>query len=187
MDIKALYEIYKKSSGVSTDTRSTESNNLFFALKGSNFNGNVYAKQALTQGALHAIIDDESFAQPNTILVDDVLKTLQDLSSYHRQQFNIPVIGITGTNGKTTTKELIANVLKEKYVTHFTKGNLNNHIGVPVTLLEMSTDTEIVIIEMGANHVHEIEFLCKIVEPNFGIITNIGEAHVEGFGSLDNI
>ncbi len=188
MKIKDLYEIYKSHSVISTDTRTIENGCLFFALKGENFNGNKYAKDALKKGAAYVIIDEEEFKESNNyILVDDVLQTLQDLANYHRKQFNIPFIGITGTNGKTTTKEFINAVLSKKLKTAYTKGNLNNHIGVPLTLLSIPHDCEIAIIEMGANHVGEIDFLCKIAEPNFGIITNIGTAHIEGFGSVENI
>ena len=166
MKIKDLYEIYKSHSVISTDTRTIENGCLFFALKGENFNGNKYAKDALKKGAAYVIIDEEKFKKSdNYILVDDVLQTLQDLANYHRKQLSIPFIGITGTNGKTTTKEFINAVLDKKYKTAYTKGNLNNHIGVPLTLLSIPNDCEIAIIEMGANHVGEIDFLCKITEP----------------------
>lgn len=187
MEISEIYQIYKKSSGVCTDTRKIVQHNLFFALKGPNFNANQLAKEAHEKGALAVIIDDEEYLEPNCILVDNVLETLQKLAIYHRKKFNIPVIGITGSNGKTTTKELISEVLKTSFKIHFTKGNLNNHIGVPLTLLEMPTDTEIAVIEMGANHIGDIEELCAIADPNFGLITNIGKAHLEGFGSFEGV
>ncbi len=188
MKIEALYEIFKSHSVISTDTRKISKGCLFFALKGENFNGNKFAKQAIDEGASYAIIDEHEFkTSDHYILVDDVLTILQKLANYHRKQFNIPFIGITGTNGKTTTKEFINAVLSKKYKTSFTQGNLNNHIGVPLTLLSIPSDCEMAIIEMGANHIGEIEFLCKIAEPNYGIITNIGTAHIEGFGSVENI
>jgi len=188
MKIEDLYEIFKSHPVISTDTRKIKNGCLFFALKGEKFNGNKFAENALKEGASYIIIDDKEYKLSNNyILVNNVLKTLQQLANYHRKQLNIPFIGITGTNGKTTTKEFINAVLSQKYKTAFTQGNLNNHIGVPLTLLSIPTDCEIAIIEMGANHIKEIDFLCKIVEPNFGIITNIGTAHIEGFGSLDNI
>ena len=188
MMIQDLYEIYKSHNVISTDTRTIKNGCIFFALKGDNFNGNKYAKDALKKGASYVIIDEiEYYTSDNHILVDDVLQTLQNLANYHRKQLDIPFIGITGTNGKTTTKEFINSVLCKKYKTAYTKGNLNNHIGVPLTLLSIPNDCEIAIIEMGANHVGEINFLCKIAEPNFGIITNIGTAHIEGFGNVKNI
>ncbi len=173
---------------VCTDTRKIESDCLFFALKGANFDGNQFALQAIAQGAAYAIIDDETIQQnEQLIVVADVLTTLQKLANYHRKQFEIPIIGITGTNGKTTTKELISTVLTSHYPTHFTKGNFNNHIGVPLTLLAMPANTEVAIIEMGANHVGEIDLLCQIAEPTHGLITNVGEAHLEGFGSFEGV
>ena len=188
MKNEVLYEIFKTHPTITTDTRKVSNNSLFFALKGDNFNGNKFAKDALNKGASYAIIDEEEFKTSNQfILVDNVLETLQELANFHRKQFNIPFIGITGTNGKTTTKEFINAILSKKYKTTFTKGNLNNHIGVPLTLLSIPTDCEIAIIEMGANHIGEIDFLCKIAEPNYGIITNIGTAHIEGFGSVEGI
>ncbi len=188
MKIETLYNIFKSNSTISTDTRKVSENCLFFALKGDNFNGNKFAKDALDKGASYAIIDEVAFKTSDQfILVDNVLETLQELANYHRKQFNIPFIGITGTNGKTTTKEFINAVLSKKYKTTFTQGNLNNHIGVPLTLLSIPTDCDIAIIEMGANHIGEIDFLCKIAEPNYGIITNIGTAHIEGFGSVEGI
>lgn len=188
MTITALYKIFLAFPKVCTDTRKIESNCLFFALKGDNFDGNQFALQAIKQGAAYAVIDDKNIA-PNEqlILVDDVLQTLQQLAHHHRQQFEIPVIAITGSNGKTTTKELISTVLESHYPTHFTKGNFNNHIGVPLTLLAMPANTEVAIIEMGANHVGEIGFLCEIAAPTHGLITNIGAAHLEGFGGIEGV
>ena len=188
MDLQALYKIFLNHRVVSTDSRKIEENCLFFALKGANFDGNRFAHQALEQGAAYAIIDDASIAKNKRfILVEDVLTTLQRLANYHRRQFKIPVIGITGTNGKTTTKELASVVLSSHYRTHFTKGNFNNHIGVPLTLLSMPDDTEVAIVEMGANHIGEIDFLCQIAAPSHGLITNVGEAHLEGFGSFEGV
>ncbi len=188
MTIQELYGIYKSHTIISTDTRTIKNGCLFFALKGDNFNGNKFASNALEKGAAYSIIDEKEFKTSDKhILVNNVLETLQQLANYHRKQFNIPFIGITGTNGKTTTKEFINAVLSKKYKTTFTQGNLNNHIGVPLTLLSIPNDCEIAIIEMGANHMGEIEFLSKIVEPTFGLITNIGTAHIEGFGSVKNI
>jgi len=188
MRIEEIYKLFVKSTGISTDTRVIKKGSLFFALKGDNFNGNSFAKEAINQGATYAIIDDDSVEiSDNIILVEDVLRTLQNLATYHRNQFDIPVIGITGSNGKTTTKELIAAVLSTTYNVHFTQGNFNNHLGVPLTLLAMPVDTEIAVIEMGANHIGEIAELCKIANPNYGIITNIGKAHLEGFGSVEGV
>lgn len=188
MSIEELYQIYQQHPSVSTDSRKITDACLFFALKGDNFNGNQYAKQAIEQGASYAIIDESSYAEGHRyIVVEDVLTTLQQLAHYHRRQFEIPVIAITGTNGKTTTKELISAVMASHYPTHFTKGNFNNHIGVPLTLLAMPEQTEVAIIEMGANHIGEIDFLCKIAAPTHGIITNVGKAHLEGFGSVEGV
>jgi len=161
---------------------------MYFALKGENFNGNKFAEEALNTGALFAIVDEVEYQTSNkTILVKDVLQTLQSLATHHRNELDIPIIALTGSNGKTTTKELIREVLNQKYNVSATKGNLNNHIGVPLTLLSMTPETEIGIVEMGANHLKEIEFLCDITQPNFGYITNFGKAHLEGFGSLEGI
>ena len=188
MNISSLHKIFLSSNGVNTDSRTIKKGEIYFALKGENFDGNEYAEKALDSGAKYSIIDKPSYKKSNNyILVDNVLKTLQGLASYHRSKFNIPVIGITGTNGKTTTKELIYTVLSKKYKTNATIGNLNNHIGVPLTLLKINSNTEIAIVEMGANHLGEIDFLCNIAKPNFGIITNIGKAHLEGFGSFEGI
>lgn len=188
MDIAQIYQLFLKSSGVCTDTRSIKGNNLFFALKGDHFNGNTYVNQAIEKGAAYTILDEEEYSTSEKhILVKNVLNTLQQLAAYHRKQLGIPIIALTGSNGKTTTKELINCVLSTSYNTVATKGNLNNHIGVPLTLLSMNKDTEIGIIEMGANHIKEIEFLCNIATPDYGYITNIGKAHLEGFGSLKGV
>ncbi|MEZ4841388.1 MAG: UDP-N-acetylmuramoyl-tripeptide--D-alanyl-D-alanine ligase [Flavobacteriaceae bacterium] len=188
MDMKELYKLYTQSYQVSTDTRKITDGCIFFALKGDNFNGNQFAEEALKKGASYAVIDDASFQKDDkTILVEDVLNTLQQLASYHRKQLRIPIISLTGSNGKTTTKELINAVLSKKYKTKATVGNLNNHIGVPLTLLSMTPNTELGIVEMGANHLKEIEFLCSIAQPDYGYITNFGKAHLEGFGSLEGV
>ena len=188
MDIKELHKIFLKSSGVTTDSRQIELNSIFFALKGDNFDGNKYAKSAIDKGASFAVVDNQAYClNEKYILVDDVLSCLQELSKYHRKQLNCPVLGITGTNGKTTTKELITAVIEKKFRTVATKGNFNNHIGVPLTLLRAKLDTEFLIVEMGANHIHEIEFLCGLAQIDFGIITNIGKAHLEGFGSVEGV
>jgi len=183
-----LYEKYQNSSCVCTDSRNLTPNCLFVCLKGANFDGNKFAAEVLEQGAAYVITENRDLQDnPRAVVVDDALKTLQQLANYHRQQLKMPVIGITGTNGKTTTKELINAVLSSTYKTACTKGNLNNHIGVPLTLLSIKPTDEIAIVEMGANHVGEIDDLCKIAEPTFGLITNIGVAHIEGFGSKENI
>lgn len=186
--ITSLYSIFLKCKNVSTDTRKIEKNSIFFALKGENFNANKFAQEALTKGASYAVIDEEKYQISNQmILVNDVLETLQKLATYHRKQLNIPVICLTGSNGKTTTKELINVVLQQKFNTTATIGNLNNHIGVPLTLLSFTNNTEFGIVELGANHPKEIAFLSKIAQPNYGYITNFGKAHLEGFGSLDGV
>ena len=173
---------------VDTDTRNIRKNTLFFALKGDNFNGNKFAVKALELGANYAIVDEKpEIHNTKIILVKNVLKTLQNLANYHRKQLNIKIIGLTGSNGKTTTKELIKVVLSKKYNTEATKGNLNNHIGVPLTLLSFTPKTQIGIVEMGANHQKEIEFLASICEPDFGYITNFGKAHLEGFGGVEGV
>jgi UDP-N-acetylmuramoyl-tripeptide--D-alanyl-D-alanine ligase len=184
MDISELYQIFLRSSGITTDTRQIGQNQLFFALKGASYNGNTFAGQALDAGAAYAIIDEENYeVNERTILVKHVLQSLQELALHHRRSVNPKaVIAITGSNGKTTTKELVHAVLATTYKTHYTKGNLNNHIGVPLTLLQMPADTEIAVIEMGANHQQEIESYCTFTEPTHGIITNCGKAHLEGFG-----
>ncbi|WP_298422114.1 UDP-N-acetylmuramoyl-tripeptide--D-alanyl-D-alanine ligase [uncultured Kordia sp.] len=186
--IAELYTIFKKHPVVCTDSRNITLNCIFFALKGENFNGNKYAVEALKKGASYAIVDEEAYAtSKKTILVENVLETLQKLANYHRHQLNIPIISLTGSNGKTTTKELINIVLAKKFNTTATKGNLNNHIGVPLTLLSMNSSTEIGIVEMGANHQKEIAFLSNIAEPDYGYITNFGKAHLEGFGSIEGV
>ena len=188
MDINTIYDFFKKSTGICTDTRKIEKGNLFFALKGPNYNANKLADEAIEKGAIAAVIDDKSFHKNEKhLLVDDALITLQQLANHHRNQFTIPFIGITGSNGKTSTKELIVRVLETKYNVHYTLGNLNNHIGVPLTLLAMKNDVEIAIIEMGASKPGDIKELCDIADPDFGIITNIGKAHLEGMGSLEGV
>ncbi|WBL26139.1 UDP-N-acetylmuramoyl-tripeptide--D-alanyl-D-alanine ligase [Zunongwangia sp. HGR-M22] len=189
MNIAKIHRRFLTSSGVSTDTRNIKPNSLFFALKGANFNGNQFAEEALSKGAEVAIVDEEIYAkeQENYILVDDCLKALQELATFHRQFLGIPIIAITGSNGKTTTKELLNAVLSKKYHTVATSGNLNNHIGVPLTLLKMDQTTEVGIVEMGANHQGEIEFLTELTLPDYGYITNFGKAHLEGFGSIEGV
>ncbi|KOY50643.1 UDP-N-acetylmuramoyl-tripeptide--D-alanyl-D-alanine ligase [Polaribacter dokdonensis] len=188
MEIEKLYALYAEHFLVDTDTRNIRKNTMFFALKGDNFNGNTYAEEALKLGANYAIVDEFVYqTKANIILVDNVLKTLQQLANYHRKQLKAKIIGLTGSNGKTTTKELIYAVLSQKYKTSATKGNLNNHIGVPLTLLSMPLETEMGIVEMGANHQKEIEFLSSICEPDYGYITNFGKAHLEGFGGIEGV
>jgi UDP-N-acetylmuramoyl-tripeptide--D-alanyl-D-alanine ligase len=188
MNITNLHQLFLECSGVSTDTRKILPDCLFFALKGDNFDGNMFAKEALKKGAKYAIVDDdEHTVEENCILVDDVLSTLQELAQFHRKHLKIPIIALTGSNGKTTTKELINAVLSRRFKTVATKGNLNNHIGVPLTLLSMDQETEIGIVEMGANHLKEIEFLASITQPDYGYITNFGKAHLEGFGSEEGV
>jgi len=189
MSIQDLHELFMKSSGVVTDSRKIKNNCIFFSLQGSNFNGNQFAKSAIENGAMYAVIDEEKYFEnkENYILVDNSLATLQQLANFHRKKVKTKIIGITGSNGKTTTKELINSVLKTHFKTYCTKGNLNNHIGVPLSLLEISDNTEFAVIEMGANHIGEIELLSKIAEPNYGYITNFGKAHLEGFGSEEGV
>jgi UDP-N-acetylmuramoyl-tripeptide--D-alanyl-D-alanine ligase len=188
MEINELYKIYLTHPIICTDTRKIIKNSIYFALKGDNFNGNLFAMQAIEQGCAFAIVDEETTGKSNFIIkVDNVLETLQALANHHRKNLSIPIIAITGSNGKTTNKELIHAVLSKKYKTLATKGNLNNHIGVPLTLLNIDKECEIAIVEMGANHQKEIELLCKIAEPDFGLITNIGKAHLEGFGGLEGV
>lgn len=188
MQIEELYRLYLRFPSVQTDTRKLKKGDLFFALKGPNFNGNKFAHQALEAGAAYAIVDEQSAATGDQMLLtDDALTTLQALAGYHRQQFSIPFIGITGSNGKTTTKELIHNVLSTTYKTYTTQGNLNNHIGIPLTILGIKPDAEIAVIEMGANHPKEIQGYCEYARPTHGIITNCGKAHLEGFGSLEGV
>ena len=188
MTIAEIYNLFIHSTGVTTDTRKITKKSIYFALKGENFNGNKFSIDALEKGASYAIIDEVQYQiNERAILVKDVLSTLQQLAQYHRQQLGIPIISLTGSNGKTTTKELINAVLSEKYKTVATIGNLNNHIGVPLTLLSMDTSTEIGIVEMGANHLKEIELLSSIAQPNYGYITNFGKAHLEGFGGFEGV
>ncbi|MGA2407830.1 MAG: UDP-N-acetylmuramoyl-tripeptide--D-alanyl-D-alanine ligase [Bacteroidales bacterium] len=187
MKTEQLYNLFKESTGVTTDSREVGKDQIFFALWGDNYNGNKFASEALTKGASWAVIDDPLFETEKTILVDDCLFELQALAAFYRKEMKVPVIAITGSNGKTTTKELLAAILLKKFKVHFTKGNLNNHIGVPLTILSAPADTEMMIIEMGANHISEIRTLCLIAKPDYGIITNIGTAHIEGFGSVDGV
>lgn len=189
MEISQLYEIFKQYPLVVTDTRNIIPNSIFFALKGAKFNGNEYARQAIDKGCSYAIVDEKEYADEssNILLVDNALKALQDLANFHRSKFKIPVIGITGTNGKTTSKELITAVLSEEFNVLSTIGNYNNHIGVPLTLLRMTKQHEVAVIEMGASHVGEIRELAEIADPNYGLITNVGHAHIEGFGSFENV
>jgi UDP-N-acetylmuramoyl-tripeptide--D-alanyl-D-alanine ligase len=188
MQMENLYSIYKQCPSVQTDTRKLKPGDIFFALKGGNFNGNRFAKQAIDDGAAYAVIDEKEFEIPGkTILADDVLSTLQQLAKYHRQQFSIPFIAITGSNGKTTTKELIHVVLSSTYKTYTTEGNLNNHIGIPLTILKVKGDAEIAVIEMGANHQGEIASYCAYTLPTYGLITNCGKAHLEGFGGVEGV
>jgi len=187
--VKNIYDIFLNcNQEICTDTRNVKSGALFIALHGANFNGNTFIKKALSNGCAFAISDDPEYAtHENVAVVDDTLGALQELAIFHRNRFKIPILGITGTNGKTTTKELLAVVLAKKLNVLFTLGNLNNHIGVPLTLLKLRKEHDFAIIEMGANHVGDIMELCEIAQPNYGVITNVGKAHIEGFGSLENI
>lgn len=189
MEVAEIHQLFLNCTGVSTDTRNLSTNSLFFCLKGENFNGNKFAGKALEEGASYVIYDDTEYNpdHQNAILVEDSLSTLQALARFHRNQFDIPIIGLTGSNGKTTTKELIRSVLAQNFEVLATKGNLNNHIGVPLTLLNIKESTEIALIEMGANHLKEIAFLAHIAAPTMGYITNFGKAHLEGFGSLEGV
>jgi len=186
--IEALYKIYRQYDSVTTDTRQVKPGDLFFALKGPSFNGNQFAAAAIKAGAAYAIVDEEAYAtSPKILFTEDVLKTLQQLAKHHREQFNIPVIAITGSNGKTTTKELVHSVLSTTYITYTTTGNLNNHIGIPLTILKIKPDAQIAVVEMGANHQKEIEQYCTYTLPTHGLITNCGKAHLEGFGGLEGV
>lgn len=186
--IESIYKHYLSNPVICTDTRSISAGCLFFALKGENFDANTFAAEALKQGAAYAVIDNEEYRiNDSCLLVEDVLTALQDLARRHRKQLHIPIVGLTGSNGKTTTKELINAVLSEKYKTFATKGNLNNHIGVPLSILAIAPGIEIAVIEMGANHQKEIEFLCTIAQPTHGMITNIGMAHLDGFGGFEGV
>lgn len=186
--VEFLYSKFLQSNGVSTDTRTIEEENMFFALSGPNFNGNLFAERALELGASFAVVDDPSVVKNSRyLLVDNTLEALQSLAKFHRSRFKRKVLALTGSNGKTTTKELLNAVLSKKYITHATKGNLNNHIGVPLTILGIHPQVEVAIIEMGANAVGEIAGLCRIAMPNHGLITNIGKAHLEGFGGIEGV
>ena len=187
MDVAFLYDIYRKYPTICTDTRAIKPGCIFFALTGSNFNGNQFVEEALQNGAAYAVTSDLSLEKTNTLYVPDTLVALQSLANYHRRHFNKPFIAITGSNGKTTTKELVTTVLARKYRVHATSGNFNNHIGVPLTILGMPDDMDIAVIEMGANHAGEIKLLCEIAMPTHGVITNIGKAHLEGFGSVEGV
>lgn len=189
MQIEQLYKIYQQFPSVQTDTRLLKQGDIFFALKGDNFNGNCFAAKAIENGAAYAVIDEKEFySGEKTILVEDVLSALQQLAKYHREQFtNIPFIAITGSNGKTTTKELVHAVLSTTYKTYTTEGNLNNHIGIPLTILKIKPDAEMAVIEMGANHQKEIDGYCEYAQPTHGIITNCGKAHLEGFGGVEGV
>lgn len=182
-----LYEIFKRCKGVSIDSRRVEPGSMFFALRGDNFNGNNYAAAALDAGASYAVVDDESLTGDRYIHVANSLEALQELAHVHRRALGIPIVALTGSNGKTTTKELLLRVLSANFTCRATVGNLNNHIGVPLTLLSLDALIDIGIVEMGANHLHEIEQLCRIAEPNVGLITNVGRAHLEGFGSEEGV
>ena len=185
MQLKSIYQNYLSSTGICTDTRSLKKGEVFIALHGEKFNGNQFAEKAILLGANSVIVDDQKIASlsPKVIVVKDTLKTLQELATFHRTRLQTIIIAITGSNGKTTTKELIREVLSQKYSVLATDGNLNNHIGVPLTLLKLKEHHQLAIIEMGANHLKEIELLCNITQPNWGYITNFGKAHLEGFGS----
>jgi UDP-N-acetylmuramoyl-tripeptide--D-alanyl-D-alanine ligase len=188
MNIEDIYKIYQQFPSIETDSRKLKEDDIFFALKGPNFNGNIFAKQALESGAAYVVADEPlSFQSERIIQVENVLETLQQLAKYHRKQFKIPFIAITGSNGKTTTKELLHEVLSTTFKTYTTKGNLNNHIGIPLTILKIKPDAEIAVIEMGANHLNEIAGYCEYAQPTYGLITNIGKAHLEGFGSEENV
>ena len=190
ISIAELHQLFLKSAGTCTDTRNIVPNTIFFALKGESFNGNAYVGKALEGGCAYAVVDevyDPELGQESVFLVDDVLTCMQQLATYHRLQLKIPVIALSGSNGKTTSKELIHAVLEKKYKTHATKGNLNNHIGVPLTLLSTPVDAEVLVVEMGANHQQEITALCEIAVPNYGLLTNIGKAHLEGFGGIEGV
>lgn len=188
MNIEKLYDIFCQSNGVSTDTRTISDGTLFFALKGENFDANTMIDQALEKGAMHVVTTNTQYAdEPRATVVEDTLLTLQQLAAYHREQLDIPIVGITGTNGKTTTKELVSAVLRKKFNTYSTKGNLNNHIGVPLSLLSITDEHDIAVIEMGASHPGEIRELASIVKPSVGLITNVGIAHIQGFGSFEGV
>ena len=188
MSIEQIYSLFLKNPSIVTDTRKLQKGDIFFALSGPNFNGNLFAKNAIDLGAVYAVVDQEVDSNDDRFIkVNNVLETLQKLAKYHRQQLKIPVIAITGSNGKTTTKELVSTVLATHFKTYTTEGNLNNHIGVPLTLLSIKLDAEIAVIEMGANHLKEIASYCEYTLPDFGLITNCGKAHLEGFGGIEGV
>lgn len=190
MEIEELYNRFTECNGLTTDSRHCPEGSMFLALKGETFNGNAFAAQSLAQGCRYAVVDEPQYASPENpriILVDNCLETLQKLANYHRRRLGTRMIGVTGTNGKTTTKELIATVLGEKFKVLYTQGNFNNHIGVPLTLLRLKPEHEMAVIEMGANHPGEIKTLVHIAEPDYGIITNVGKAHLQGFGSFEGV
>ena len=188
MEISTLYNYFKECGRVTTDTRNCPEGSMFIALKGETFNGNAFARQALEKGCRYAVVDEAEYADaPGIFLVDNCLETLQSLAREHRRALGTPIVGITGTNGKTTTKELVATVLQKRYKVLYTQGNLNNHIGVPLTLLNLTEEHEMAVVEMGANHPGEIRTLVNIAEPDCGLITNVGKAHLEGFGSFEGV
>jgi len=187
MDIKELYKLYQQHQCITTDSRDCPEGSIFLALKGESFNGNKFAMQALEKGCSYAIVDEDVANDPRIIKVDDCLQTFKDLAREHRRQFDIPVIGITGTNGKTTTKELIAAVLSKKFNVLYTQGNFNNDVGVPKTLFRLNNEHEIAVIEMGASHPGDIKTLAETAEPTCGLITNVGRAHLQGFGSFEGV
>ncbi len=190
VSIEHIYSHFKQSTGITTDTRQCKEGMMFVALRGENFDGNRYAESALEQGCSYVVIDNAEYADPSDeryLLVDDSLRTLQQLARHHRRTLGLPIVGITGTNGKTTTKELVAAVLARKYRLHYTQGNLNNHIGVPITLLQLTSEHEMAVVEMGASHPGDIKELVEIAEPDYGLITNVGMAHLQGFGSLEGV
>mgnify|MGYP004641356373 FL=1 len=187
MNIEDLYKHFLECTEVTTDTRKCVAGSMFFALKGETFNGNKFAAKAIEEGCKYAVIDEPEYQTDKTILVDDCLKALQQLARHHRQTLKTPIIGVTGTNGKTTTKELMAAVLTRKYNLLYTQGNLNNHIGVPLTLLRLTKEHQLAVVEMGASHPGDIKELVDIAEPDYGIITNVGKAHLQGFGSFEGV
>jgi len=188
MHIESLYNRFRESAGINTDTRTIKEQDMFVALSGENFDGNAYVRTAISKGAHHIICTDQSYNDvENVTVVSNSLETLQKLATYHRRQLKLPIVALTGSNGKTTTKELILSVLSQRYKVAGTKGNLNNHIGVPLTLLSFTDEQEIGVVEMGANHLNEIAALCAIAEPDYGLITNFGKAHLEGFGSIEGV
>ncbi|MDO4950420.1 MAG: Mur ligase family protein, partial [Bacteroidales bacterium] len=187
MDIFKLYQCFQQCTSVTTDTRCCQEGAMFIALRGDTFNGNQFARQALLKGCRYAVVDEPQYAGNGVIVVDDCLQALQQLARHHRRRLGLPVIGITGTNGKTTTKELVAAVLKKKYDLLYTQGNLNNHIGVPLTLLQLRPEHQLAVVEMGASHPGDIKELVEIAEPDYGLITNVGMAHLQGFGSFEGV